>query len=81
MSSGAIAGPIVDLDLRDLIYKDLEMIGATRLESEVFKRLVSYLEKGLLKPLVAKVFPIEEINEAQKFFQGKNFSGKVVIEI
>ena len=80
-SSGAIAGPMVDLDLRDLIYKDLEMIGATRLESEVFQRLVRYLEKGLLKPLVAKVFPLEEINEAQKFFQGKNFSGKVVIEI
>ncbi|MEC4817961.1 MAG: zinc-binding dehydrogenase, partial [Scytonema sp. PMC 1069.18] len=80
VSSGAIAGPMVEFDLRDLIYKDLEMIGATRLESEVFQRLVSYLEKGLLKPTVAKVFPLAQIKEAQKFFQSKSFCGKVVIE-
>lgn len=78
-TSGAIAGPMVTLDLRDLIYKDLEMFGATRLESSVFQRLVGYLEKGLLKPLVAKVFPLSEIHEAQKFFQTKGFFGKVVI--
>ncbi|NEP82592.1 MAG: zinc-binding dehydrogenase [Okeania sp. SIO3B3] len=30
VTAGAIASPIVDLDLRDLIYKDTEMIGATR---------------------------------------------------
>ncbi len=79
VSSGAIAGPIVSFDLRDLIYKDLEMIGATRLESEVFQRLVMYLEQGLLKPLVAKVFLLSQIKEAQKFFQSKNFFGKVVV--
>lgn len=78
-SCGAIGNPIVSLDLRDLIYKDLEMIGATRLESEVFQRLVGYLEKGLLKPLVAKVFQLSEIKEAQQFFQTKGFFGKVVI--
>ncbi len=56
------------------------MIGATRLESEVFQRLVSYLEQDLLKPLVAKVFPLSQIKEAQKFFQSKNFFGKVVLQ-
>ncbi|NES72570.1 MAG: zinc-binding dehydrogenase, partial [Okeania sp. SIO2D1] len=81
VSCGAIGNPIVTLDLRDLIYKDLEMIGATRLESDVFQRLVRYLEKGLLKPLVAKVFPLSEIKEAQQFFQTKGFFGKVVLNI
>ncbi|MEL7036466.1 MAG: alcohol dehydrogenase family protein [Cyanobacteria bacterium J06592_8] len=81
VSCGAIGNPMVSLDLRDLIYKDLEMIGATRLESEVFQRLVGYLEKGLLKPLVTKVFQLPEIKEAQQFFQTKGFFGKVVIDI
>ncbi|MGB6169521.1 MAG: alcohol dehydrogenase family protein [Geitlerinemataceae cyanobacterium] len=81
VSCGAIGHPIVSLNLRDLIYKDLEMIGATRLESEVFQRLVEYLEKGLLKPLVTKVFPLPEIKEAQQFFQTKSFFGKVVVNI
>jgi len=79
VSCGAIGNPMVAVDLRDLIYKDLEMIGATRLEPEVFQRLVKYLEENLLKPLVAKVFPLEEIKEAQQFFQTKGFFGKIVI--
>ena len=66
VSCGAIGGPIVSLDLRDLIYKDTEMIGATRFEPEVFQQLVGYIEKGLLKPPVAKVFPLSQIKEAQK---------------
>lgn len=77
--SGAIGGPLVNLDLRDLIYKDLQMHGATRLEPEVFSNLVGYIEQGLLKPLVAKVFQLYEIKEAQQFFQSKSFFGKVVI--
>ncbi|MGC1198486.1 MAG: zinc-binding dehydrogenase, partial [Geitlerinemataceae cyanobacterium] len=81
ISCGAIGNPMVALDLRNLIYKDLEMIGATRLESDVFQRLVGYLEKGLLKPVVAKLFYLTQINEAQSFFQGKNFCGKVVVNI
>ncbi|NEO52874.1 MAG: zinc-binding dehydrogenase [Okeania sp. SIO3B5] len=79
VTAGAIASPIVELDLRDLIYKDTEMIGATRFEPQVFQNLLQYIEKGLLKPQVAKVFPLNEIKEAQKFFQSKSFFGKVVI--
>ena len=81
VSCGAIANPIVTLDLRDLIYRDLEMIGATRLEPDVFQRLVEYLEKDLLKPLVAKVFNLSEIKDAQDYFKSKNFFGKAVIDI
>ncbi|MEM1170662.1 MAG: alcohol dehydrogenase family protein [Cyanobacteria bacterium P01_H01_bin.35] len=79
VTAGAIASPIAELDLRDLIYKDTEMIGATRFEPQVFQNLLQYIGKGLLKPQVAKVFPLSEIKEAQKFFQSKGFFGKVVI--
>lgn len=79
VTAGAIASPMVSLDLRDLIYKDIEAIGVTRFEPEVFRNLLQYIEKGLLKPKVAKVFPLSEIKEAQKFFQSKSFLGKVVI--
>lgn len=77
--SGAIDGPLVSLDLRDLIYKDLQLKGATRLEPEVFPNLVSSIEQGLLKPLVAKVFHLPQLQQAQQFFQTKTFFGKVVI--
>lgn len=79
VTSGAIAGPLVELDLRDLIYKDVEMKGGNRYEPEVFQNLLGYIERGLLNPPVAKVFPLSQMQEAQKFFQSKSFFGKVVI--
>ena len=79
VTSGAIAGPIVELDLRDLIYRDVEMTGANRVGVEIFQRLVRYAETGLLKPPVAKIYQLSEIREAQKFFQSKDFFGKIVV--
>ncbi|MDJ1183386.1 alcohol dehydrogenase family protein [Roseofilum casamattae] len=79
VTAGAIAGPMVSLDLRDLIYKDIEMIGATRFRAEVFQNLLGYIEQGLLYPSVARVFSLSKMEEAQKFFQSKIFFGKVVI--
>lgn len=77
--AGAISSPLVNLNLRDLIYKELEMVGATRYDSTLFERLVRYIEQGLLKPVVAKVFPLPQIKEAQIFFQAKKFFGKIII--
>ena len=81
VSCGAIASPLIQLDLRELIYKDLEMIGATRMPATVFQNLVNYLNQNLLKPVVAKTFFLTQIKEAQQFFQTKNFCGKIVILI
>jgi NADPH:quinone reductase-like Zn-dependent oxidoreductase len=81
VTCGAIGGPLVQLDLRDLIYKDLEMIGATRMPATVFQNLVNYINQNQLKPVVAKTFPLEKIKAAQEFFQSKSFCGKVVITL
>jgi len=81
VSCGAIAGPLVQLDLRELIYKDLEMIGATRMEATVFQNLVNYINNNRLKPVVYKTFPLSKIHAAQTFFQSKSFCGKVVITL
>ena len=43
-TSGAIGGPTTAIDLRDLIYKDLEMHGITNPTAETFARLVALIE-------------------------------------
>lgn len=65
----------------ELIYKDLEMIGATRMEATVFQNLVNYINKNRLKPVVSKTFPLFKIHAAQTFFQSKSFCGKVIITL
>ena len=77
--SGAIAGPIVELDLRTLYLKDLRLLGCTILERQVFADLVGYIERGEIKPLLAKTFPLMEIVRAQHEFLAKGFVGKLVL--
>ncbi len=79
VSSGAISGPIVNLDLRDFYLKDLNLIGCTAWDEPVFGNLVSYVEQNRIKPLVAKTFALDEIVLAQQEFLEKNHVGKFVL--
>jgi NADPH:quinone reductase-like Zn-dependent oxidoreductase len=79
--AGAIAGPIVDLDLRTLYLKDLRLIGCTVIEPEVFPNLVCYIERGEIKPLIASTFPLTEIVAAQEEFLTKRHVGKIVLTL
>jgi NADPH:quinone reductase-like Zn-dependent oxidoreductase len=79
--SGAISGPIVDLDLRTLYLKDLRLIGCTVLEPDVFANLVSYIERGEIQPVVAAVYDIAEIVKAQEAFLTKQHVGKIVLSL
>ena len=79
--SGAIGGALVELDVRTLYLKDLSFFGCTVLEPEVFGNLVQHIEQGRIKPLVAKTFKLEEIQQAQSAFQEKNHVGKIVLSV
>ncbi len=77
--AGAIAGPIVSLDLRTLYLKDLRLLGCTVIEPTVFPNLVSYIERGEIRPLVAATYPLNEIVAAQQAFLEKAHIGKIVL--
>ena len=79
VTSGAIAGPIVALDLRTLYLKDLEMHGATVMPVGIFENLVRYIEKGEIRPLLAKKFSINDIKKAQEEFLTKKHIGNFVV--
>lgn len=79
VSSGAIGGPLVELDMRDFYLKDLTLIGCTSWSEPIFPNLISYIEKGEIKPLLSKTFPLENIVEAQIEFSKKNHVGKFVL--
>ncbi len=80
-TAGAIAGPIVPLDLRTLYLHDLTMHGATVLPPIVFENLVGYIERDEIKPVVAATFPLERMAEAQEAFLRKEHVGAIVIEV
>ena len=77
--SGAIAGPIVELDLRKLYLKDLSFFGCTDQDPGVFPALVGYIERGEVRPLVARTYALADIVAAQKDFVEKRYVGKLVL--
>ncbi|WP_227271059.1 alcohol dehydrogenase family protein [Roseobacter weihaiensis] len=81
ITSGAIAGPIVELDLRTLYLNDLTLIGSTRQDASVFDDLVGYIEAGDLKPVIAETFTLKELRKAQEMFLTKTHLGKICITV
>ena len=65
--------------MRTLYLKDLTLFGCTFQEDVVFENLISYIERGEIRPLVAKTFPLSEIRRAQEEFLAKAFIGKLVL--
>ena len=78
-SSGAIAGPIVELDMRDFYLKDLNLIGCTAWDEPVFPNLVGYIERNEIRPLLAKTFELKDIALAQQEFLKKQHFGNFVL--
>lgn len=77
--AGAIAGPVVPLDLRTLYLKDLQLLGCTVTTPAVFAGLVDLIQAGSLRPVVRKAYPLVDIAVAQSDFLGKAQTGKIVL--
>ncbi len=78
-TSGCISGPMVEFDLRQLVYKDLQLTGATIVPPGTMARLVGLIEQGLLKPLLAETFALKDLADAQDAFMRKAHVGNIVV--
>ena len=79
--AGAIGGPHVNLDVRTLYLKDLSLFGCTVLDEGVFGNLIKRIEANDIVPVVAKTFLLEQLTEAQNYFETKGFTGKLVLDL
>ena len=80
-TAGAIGGPIVELDLRHLIYGDLQFNGATVCPAGTFARVITMIESGALRPMLAATYPLAELRTAQEAFLAKRHVGNIVVTI
>lgn len=77
--SGAIAGPMVSLDLRTLYLRDLTFTGSTVLPPHVFKDVIGYIERGELRPVLAATYPLAQFHAGQAAFIAKAHTGNIVV--
>jgi NADPH:quinone reductase-like Zn-dependent oxidoreductase len=77
--SGAIAGPLVELDLRTFYLRDLTFTGSTVVPLNIFPDVVGYIERGEVKPLLAATYPLADLKVAQQAFVDKLHMGNIVV--
>jgi NADPH:quinone reductase-like Zn-dependent oxidoreductase len=77
--SGAIAGPMVEFDLRTFYLRDLTFTGSTVIAPQVTRDLVRFIEEGAIKPALAATYPLEQLREAQTAFIAKKHTGNIVV--
>lgn len=80
VNCGATTGPKVEIDLRHLFFKNLSILGSTmggRGEVEV---AMEQVRAGRIKPVVDRVFPMEELPAAHRHLEERKAVGKVVLK-
>lgn len=91
ISVGRLAGATAELDMELLAYKRLQLIGVTfrtrTIEEriEIVRRfvadLIPPLNDGRLRPVIDRVFPLEQAPEAQAYMVSKPKIGKIVLKV
>lgn len=78
---GATTEDTVQLDLRNFFYSQFQLIGSTMGSREELREMIAHIEKYETRPVVDKVFDLNDAQEAFDYVgEGKQF-GKVALRI
>ncbi len=78
-TAGAVAGPMVQGDLRTVYLNDLTLYGATHQPREVFAGLVTIINTARIRPVVSQTYPLRDIARAQADLAAGRYPGKLVL--
>lgn len=78
---GATSGPFVEIDLRQVFFRHMSIIGSTMGPHQDFVKVMNLIFEGKLKPVIGAVFPLEEAAKAQETLANFDVFGKVVLEL
>ena len=78
---GATTGPISEVDLRQIFWKQLKIIGSTMSNQREFQEVMNLIFLGKLNPIIDKIFSLENVQEAEEYLNDRKQFGKVVLQI
>ena len=81
VTCGAMGGPMVEIDMRRVYLKNLELHGASQGTRRDFAAVRDYALSGKIRPLVAGTFALDDLGRAQEEFKKKEFVGKLVVAV
>jgi len=79
VTCGATTGYDVKVDLRFLFSKQQSLLGSYMGTLGELHRVLKFVFRGDLKPVIDRVYPLAEIAAAHEYLEGKQQFGKVVV--
>jgi NADPH:quinone reductase-like Zn-dependent oxidoreductase len=76
---GNTSGPRVEIDLRYIFSKQISLIGSTMGTHQDFREITGLLWQGRLKPVIDKVMPLSDGQEAFRMMEKSDQFGKIVL--
>jgi len=79
LTCGATAGFDPKTDIRYIWRREVSIIGANGWTREDLEALLLEVERGSIKPIIDRVFPLAESAEAMRLLQDREVFGKVIV--
>jgi NADPH:quinone reductase-like Zn-dependent oxidoreductase len=76
---GATAGPKVEIDVRQLFWKQLSVLGSTMASRAEFEAMLQAAFSGALRPVIDSVMPLSDAREAHARLEAGGQFGKIVL--
>lgn len=81
VTCGGTTGPMLVTDVRRLFWGQYSILGSTMGNDAEYAQIVRELAAGRLRPLVDRVFPLEQVRDAYAYLDRAEQLGKVAVEI
>jgi NADPH:quinone reductase-like Zn-dependent oxidoreductase len=78
---GGTTGPKLETDVRQVFWKQLEIIGTTMSNRREFAAVMELVFSGVFEPVIDVVWPLERIREAHMRLEGGEQLGKIVLTV
>jgi alcohol dehydrogenase len=80
LTCGATTGYEAVTDLRYVWVREITIIGSNGWEASDLITLLELVQNHKLKPIIDRVLPLEEIREAHRIIEEREFFGKIIIK-
>jgi NADPH:quinone reductase-like Zn-dependent oxidoreductase len=81
VTCGATSGHEAVTDLRQVFFRQLQILGSTMGSKADLHRIVPLVQEGKLQPVVDRAFPLEEAAKAHERLDTRDNFGKVVLTV
>jgi NADPH:quinone reductase-like Zn-dependent oxidoreductase len=81
VTCGATSGPKFEADLRYIFARHLSILGSYMGGKRELAELIPLFDQGKLRPVVDKVFPLEDAADAHRRMESRELFGKIVLKI